>query len=256
MSRETGEIERRDVAVWDRRLFSALRAALRVGYFSLEVIGAEHVPRSGPVVYVGNHGGWFALDALVFALAVHDHVGPDRIPYAVVEDVLVRAPGLREFFRPLGVIPASRMRHPGTLPKEIETFGFFPEGSAGICKPFWQAYRMKPWRSGFVRLALLRGARVVPVSLVGSEECLPTLGGLPLFERWIKAPIPLPLSLVPLPARWRIAFGPPVDLGRSDPEGARDTAFCRSAAARVQAVVQAQLDAHTKDRLLRRWRAR
>ncbi len=240
----------RDVSVWSSRIFPVLRASIRTGYFSLEVIGAENVPRAGQVVYVGNHSGWFAVDALVFALAVHDHVHPSRVPFAVVQDILLRAPGLSSFFAPLGVIPSSRMREPEELPDWVDAFGVFPEGVAGICKPVWQAYQMRPWRSGFVRLAASRRASIVPVALIGGEECLPTAGAIEILTPLIGTSLPIPLSMVPLPTRWKMVFGAPITLAET--EATPDLAACRELSGRVRAIVQSMLDEHTHGRSIRK----
>lgn len=246
----------RDVRIWERRIFPVLRAALAAGYFELDVIAADRVPSSGPVVFVGNHSGWFALDALIFNLALHDSVGPDRVTYAIVQDALLRWPGVRRLVAPLGVIPASLLRRPERLPQEVDTFGIFPEGVAGICKPFWQAYQMRQWRSGFLRLALARRARIVPCALVGGEECLPTLGGIHGLERWLGAPLPVPLCWAPLPTRWKIVFGDPIELdGVADGPGAAHPSrgWYRERAEAIRQVVQELLDRHTLERPLRRF---
>ena len=83
--------------------------------------------------------------------------------------------------------------------------------------------------------------------MVGSEEVHPKLAELPVVARLLRAPyvpvtptFPLlgPLGLVPLPSRWRIAFGAPVDLGGHGPRDADDARARARAAEAVRARVQ------------------
>jgi hypothetical protein len=91
----------------------------------------------------------------------------------------------------------------------VDSVGLFPEGERGNTKPFWQAYRMRPWNRGFVRAAIARCAPIVPAAILGGEECVPVAWTVKFLERRIGAVIGLPLSLVPLPSAWEIAFHPP-----------------------------------------------
>src|SRR3990172_1305214 len=64
-----------------RQVGSAIKALIRLKYFSFEVEGVEHLPRVGPVVYALNHAGWFALDTIMLGYAVSEAVGVSRTPY-------------------------------------------------------------------------------------------------------------------------------------------------------------------------------
>ncbi|MFL5301274.1 MAG: 1-acyl-sn-glycerol-3-phosphate acyltransferase, partial [Anaeromyxobacteraceae bacterium] len=74
-----GRAAERDVLV--RRVGAAIDGLVRAGYFSIDVEGAEHVPRTGPVLYAQNHAGWFALDTIILGGAVARAVGLERTPY-------------------------------------------------------------------------------------------------------------------------------------------------------------------------------
>jgi len=76
-------------------------------------------------------------------------------------------------------------------------------------------------RGGFVKLALKTGAPIIPVAVVGAEEALPLLGRVTWFAKSVGIPyVPItptfpwlgPAGLLPLPSKWRLAFGPPIDL--------------------------------------------
>jgi 1-acyl-sn-glycerol-3-phosphate acyltransferase len=239
------------------RVLPALRALIEMGYFSLSVEGAGHVPRRGPAVYVGNHAGWLTLDSLMGALAVVDHVGADRLPYGAVQDQVLSVPAVGRFFEGVGGFPASWLRDPRSLPRQMEIFSVYPEGTEGNCKPFWHAYRMRRWRTGFAHLAAARGAPIVPVAVIGGEECLPVAWTLRFLRPFLGTILPVPLFALPLPARWKIVFHEPVEL----PDGASDDweqsprwamQRARRVAASIRATVQRTLDREAEHRLLGR----
>ena len=224
-----------------RRLFPPMRRLIANGYFRFEVEGLEHVPQEGRVVHVQNHAGWFALDAFFLTFAVAEAYGIRRAPFFATQDAALSAPLLGPFLRRFGAVPASWFRRPERLPDDIEACGIFPEGVRGNCKPFWDAYRMRDWNRGFVRVAIARDAAIVPAAVLGGEECLPVGWTIRLLEPVIGSLLPLPLSLVPLPTRWKIVFHPPIRLG-APREAVSDQAYCTGVARNIQGIVQRTLD--------------
>jgi 1-acyl-sn-glycerol-3-phosphate acyltransferase len=130
----------------------------------------------------------------------------------------------------------------------MDVFAVFPEGAEGNCKPFWRAYRMAPWRTGFVRLALARDAQIVPWCILGGEECLPTLSTIRVLQPLLGSIAPLPLTPLPLPTRWKIIVLPPIHARtlaaqlKQQNEIADDQALWRAMADHVRALVQTRLD--------------
>lgn len=235
------------------RAVATARAFVEAGYFSFEVEGIEHVPAEGRVVFAANHSGWFPLDAFFLAMAVVEAQGLGRAPFFATHDAAMAAPGLGPFLRRFGAVPASWFRRPERLPPEIECCGIFPEGVRGNTKPFWEAYRMREWNRGFVRVAIARDAPIVPVAILGGEECLPVAWTVKLFQPWIGATLGLPLSIVPLPSHWKILFHPAIGVaGKGE---VTDHPFCSEVAREVQSIVQATLDRVSRDRLLSRMSA-
>ena len=224
-----------------RRLFPAMRRLVECGYFRFEVEGLEHVPREGRVVHAQNHAGWFALDAFFLTFAVAEAYGIRRAPFFATQDAALAAPLLGPFMRRFGAVPASWFRRPERLPDDIEACGIFPEGVRGNCKPFWNAYRMRDWNRGFVRVAIARDAAIVPAAVLGGEECLPVGWTIRVLEPVIGSLLPLPLTLVPLPTRWKIVFHPPIRLG-APREAVTDQAYCSAVARSIQGIVQRTLD--------------
>jgi 1-acyl-sn-glycerol-3-phosphate acyltransferase len=234
-----------DDALWEGTLVPLVERVIRAGWFSFAVEGAEHVPADGRAVYAQNHAGWFPLDALFVGLAVRRAIGPCRTPYFATAEAALAIPVLGPFMRRVGAVPASWFRRPERLPAHVHACGFFPEGVPGNTKPFWEAYRMRPWNRGFVRVAAALDLPIVPVAVLGGEECLPVAWTVRLLEPLVGSRFGLPLALVPLPARWRIVFHPPVRLGgdrRLLTDGDRSAQVARA----IQATVQATIDRHAE----------
>jgi 1-acyl-sn-glycerol-3-phosphate acyltransferase len=231
-----------DRDLWLRRIFPLLRSAVRARYFSLEVEGLEHVPRDGSVVFAPNHAGWFAIDAAVLGLAVTDGVGASRLPWFAAADAAFETPVLGAFFERLGALPASWFRRPEKLPAEIESCAVFPEGVRGNTKPFWEAYRMRAWSRGFVRVAAAQDAAIVPTAILGGEECMPVAWTVKLLEPLVGSIVGLPLSVIPLPVRWKVAFLPPVRLDVRGRHALMDSIYSAEVARTVQRTVQDALD--------------
>jgi 1-acyl-sn-glycerol-3-phosphate acyltransferase len=225
-----------------------MRGLIRLGYFGLELEGVEHLPRDGRAVFAPNHAGWFPLDAFFLGLAAREALGPQSAPFFAAHDVATSAPLLGPLLRRLGALPASWFRRPERLPAEIRTTVIFPEGVEGNCKPFWEAYRMRPWKRGFVRVAGALGAPIVPVAILGGEECLPVAWTVRILEPLIGSIFGLPLSVVPLPTRWRVVFHEPVDATARGRAALVDADYSARLARTVQATVQATLDREARER--------
>ncbi len=201
-----------DDALWEERLAPAVERLVRSRYFSFDVEGAEHVPEDGRAVFAANHAGWFPLDALFVGLAIRRAVGPCRTPFFATAEAALAIPALGSLLRRAGAVPAGWFRRPERLPARIHSCAIFPEGVPGNTKPFWEAYRMRPWSRGFVRVAAALDLPVVPVAVVGGEECLPVAWTVRLLEPLVGTAFGLPLAPVPLPSRWRVVFHAPIRL--------------------------------------------
>ena len=118
----------------------------------------------------------------------------------------------------------------------------FPEGEKGMGKLWSDRYRLQRFgRGGFVKLALRTGAPIIPVAVVGAEEAAPMLGKVTWFAKNIGIPwIPVtptfpwlgPAGLLPLPSKWFVAFGEPIDLAARHGAAARRRSAARQPARR------------------------
>jgi 1-acyl-sn-glycerol-3-phosphate acyltransferase len=231
-----------DDALWEAKLVPFVERLIRSRYFSFSVEGTEHVPRDGHAVFAQNHAGWFPLDAFFVGLGVRSALGPCRTPYFATAEAALAVPVLGAFLRRVGAVPAGWFRRPERLPSRIRACAFFPEGVPGNTKPFWEAYRMRPWNRGFVRVAAALDLPIVPVAILGGEECLPVAWTVKLLEPLVGSRFGLPLALLPLPARWRVVFHPPVRLGDDRRRVLTDGERSGEVARGIQATVQGTLD--------------
>lgn len=176
-------------------------------YGRLHVEGLERIPK-GPAILVANHNGWAGLDYAMLFISVYD--GLARVPRVAVHPSYFRMAPLRPRAERLGFFEVSVQTSTRIL-DEKGLVTFFPEGEDGNFKPFWKRYQLQPFKPGFARVALASLAPVVPISIVGGEDASPTLGRVTPLEDILDVPIPIPLSLLPLPAKWRIHVNEPID---------------------------------------------
>jgi 1-acyl-sn-glycerol-3-phosphate acyltransferase len=202
---------------------SVLMAALRPLYrhwFRVEVRGIENIPAAGGALVVGNHAGTIGLDAAMVQLAILDEHPAHRHLRPLGAELVFDLPFIGMLARKAGATlacnpDAERLLAAGEL------VGVWPEGYKGTGKPFSERYRLQRFgRGGFVSAALAAGVPIVPCSVVGSEEIYPMLGnarlvarllGLPYFPITPTFPWLGPLGAVPLPSKWVIEFGEPID---------------------------------------------
>jgi 1-acyl-sn-glycerol-3-phosphate acyltransferase len=205
------------------------------GWFRVTSHGAGHVPTTGPTVLAANHSGTLPLDAMLLCVDVLVHAPSPRVPRAVLDHFVGRLPMVGRAFARAGAVSGSRsnLHH---LLSHGELVLVFPEGTAGIGKPFSSRYQLQRWREGHAELAIRHGAAVVPVAIVGAEEVLPQLGRIDLH--WFGAPwLPIPATLVPLPVHVHVWYGEPLRFPHP-PEAADDPAIVDAAAAQVRDAVQ------------------
>lgn len=193
----------------DRKAIDRVAKSLRTlkAYGRLQIEGLENLP-DGPAIIVANHTGWAGLDYAMLFLSIYD--GTDRIPRVAVHASYFRMAPLRPRAEKLGFFEASV----ATATQVLDQKGlvcFFPEGEDGNFKPIWKRYQLQPFKPGFARVALASLVPIVPVTIIGGEDANPTLGRITPLEDILDIPIPIPLSLLPLPAKWRIHVNKPID---------------------------------------------
>jgi 1-acyl-sn-glycerol-3-phosphate acyltransferase len=220
-------------------------------WWRVDTDGVRNVPVDGRALLVANHAGaLFPFDASMMTVALMKEHPLPRWPRFLVLDWAFELPFVSSFMRRVGGVPASPHNTEALLERD-ELVMVFPEGVKGTGKQFTERYRLQRFgRGGFVEVALRTRAPIVPVGVVGSEEIYPKLADAPGMARAIGAPfVPItptfpllgPLGLIPLPSKWRIAFGEPIDLSEYPPEAADDRATVFDLSERVRDTIQTSL---------------
>jgi len=101
----------------------------------------------------------------------------------------------------------------------------------GVAKPFRDRYQLQAWRVGHAELAIRHRVPVVPVAIIGAEESWPLLGRIDGVRAFGAPYLPIPVSPVPLPVRFHLHYGAPLELHHDLPVGAADDPRVVAAAA-------------------------
>jgi 1-acyl-sn-glycerol-3-phosphate acyltransferase len=142
------------------------RTLVRVFFRRIELVGSEHVPRSGPLLVVANHHNSLVDPALVLA-------NLPRAPSFLAKSTLWKLPGLRVLLDAAASIPVYRRQDAGEdTARNQEAFArchevlaaggavaLFPEGISH------DAPRLASLKTGAARIALEAGARFAPLGL-------------------------------------------------------------------------------------------
>lgn len=178
-------------------------------YFRLQVEGAENIPKSGPLIFAPNHSGFSGFDAMVLAHEVFKCTG--KAPRVLTHHFWFLNKTTAIPAQKLGFIEASTKSGLEQLKKK-KSIILFPEGEYGNFKPSIKAYQLQEFKRGFVRMAIQTEAAIVPTLIVGAEETHINLSQLKLTRFLRGTVLPLPLNILPLPAKWKIQFLPAIKL--------------------------------------------
>jgi 1-acyl-sn-glycerol-3-phosphate acyltransferase len=235
-----------DPELTERVLFPVVRTLYR-RYWRAEWLGLENVPSKGSALLVGNHAGSLPLDALVMKFGVLGEHPARRHVRLLAADLTFRMPVVSPMARKMGSTlacdeDATRLLRSGEL------VGVFPEGYKGVGKGWRNRYKLQRFgRGGFVEIALREQAPIVPVAIVGSEETYPMiynakllarLGGFPYFPVTPLFPWLGPLGAIPLPSKWIVEFGEPIDTSAYGPNAWQDAMLVFELTDRIRDTIQ------------------
>ena len=158
------------------------------------VEGLEHIPATGPLILASNHLSF--ADSIVIPVVV-----PRKVVFMAKSDYFT-GPGLKgraikAWFNGLDMIPVDRDDNRSAIAAidvalEVlargEAFGVYPEGTRS------RDGRLYRGRTGVAQLALVSGAPIVPVGLIGTERLQP-VG-----------------TTVPRIVTVQVRFGPPIEV--------------------------------------------
>jgi 1-acyl-sn-glycerol-3-phosphate acyltransferase len=221
-------------------------------WFRVKAIGVENVPDSGRALLVANHAGTLPYDSAMVMHAIRRDHPARRDVRPLIEDAVFHLPFLGPLMNRIGGVRACPENAERLLARD-ELVAVFPEGVKGMSKLWRDRYRLQRFgRGGFVKLALRARAPMIPVAVVGAEEATPMMGKVTWFTRNIGIPwVPVtptfpwlgPLGLLPLPSRWIVEFGAPIDLAAEyGPEAAEDRLLVNRVADQIRNQIQGMVD--------------
>lgn len=221
-------------------------------WFRVETIGMAHVPGRGRALLVANHAGSLPYDSAMLMHAVRRDHPQRRDVRPLVEDAVFHLPYLGSLMNRIGGVRAAP-ENAQRLLNHDELVAVFPEGVKGMGKLWKDRYQLQRFgRGGFVRLALRTQTPIIPVAIVGAEEATPMLGKITWFAKnvglpWVPVtptfPLLGPAGLLPLPSKWRIEFGKPIDLSKQHPpEAADDRLLVNRLAEQIRLQIQAMIE--------------
>ncbi len=178
-------------------------------YFRLEIVGEDHLPKKGKLLITPNHSGYSGFDAMILTHILKKITG--RAPRVLTHHLWFLTEKTSLPAQKLGFVEATRENGLKFL-KRNQQVVIFPEGENGNFKPSTKAYRLQEFKRGFIRMALMTQTPIVPCLIIGAEETHINLKKLKLTKFLRGLVLPLPLNVIPLPAKWKIIFLEPITL--------------------------------------------
>jgi len=206
-------------------------------YWRVSVEGASQVPRSNAML-VANHASALPFDGPMLRLAVARQRADLPEARWLADESILKIPILGPLLKGMGAVRATpeNALHLLSAPKPLIVF---PEGAQGAGKSFKRRYELKPFgRGGFVRIAARANAPIVPVAMVGPQEAMPVLAKLPIESFGLPY---LPLTVPPLPTKWWIRFGEPLEVEVNQDDRSQVAAFAERVRAAVQEMIRQML---------------
>ncbi len=210
------------------------------------------------------------MDSWTFVAEWWRRFGSERILHGTAHDVLMAVPGLGDYFRQVGVIPASRQGVGAALSAGCDVI-IWPGGEEDSMRTWRRRDQaVLAGRKGFVRQAMRSGVPIVPVASIGGSDTafvisegrwlangIDRFTGLKQKLRGTTLPIMLgfPFGLtietipthIPLPAKIRTEILDPIHVDH-DPERLKDSAYVNSIYLEVETAIQDAMDRLAKQR--------
>ena len=191
------------------RVMPHLLAEIMTKYFRITVEGTEHLPQKGAGLITPNHSGYSGFDA--FLLGHHIHKATKRTARILTHKLWFINQTTAIPMQKMGFIEATKKNGIHQLSKK-NLVVLFPEGESGNFKPSNKAYHLQEFKRGFIRMAITQQCPIIPTLILGAEETHINLARLK-FTKYLRGTIlPLPLNIIPLPAKWHIIFMEPIYL--------------------------------------------
>lgn len=207
-------------------------------YFRIQVEGAENIPHRGHAIIAPNHSGYTGFDALLLGHEIYKNTG--RIPRVLTHHLWFITKATAIPAQKMGFLEAT-MNNGLNLLKKNQLIILFPEGEYGNFKPSTKAYALQEFKRGFVRMALMTQSPIIPTIIIGAEETHINLRQLKFTKYLIGGVLPLPLNVIPLPAKWKIKFLEPIHLPYK-PDACNDIELVHEVASDIREKMQKSIN--------------
>jgi 1-acyl-sn-glycerol-3-phosphate acyltransferase len=226
------------------RVMPYFLAEIMSQYFRIKIEGLEHIPKTGGAIITPNHSGFSGFDA--FLLGHHIHKATKRAARILTHKLWFISPSIAIPMRKFGFIEATKANGIRVLAKK-QLVVLFPEGEQGNFKPSNKAYHLQEFKRGFVRMAISQQVPIIPTLILGAEETHINLARLK-FTKYLKGTIiPVPLNVIPLPAKWHIIFMKPIYLPYK-PDKANDSELIKDICNDIREIMQKRLSQEVNKR--------
>lgn len=247
--RFTGEYET-DEWGYDQEIVDAVRPFFDFmydKYWRVETSGIENIPEEGRALMVVNHSGVLPFDASMLGMAVLKEHPAGRLVRTLFDSWFPTLPFISALFTKAGQVLATEENGVRLLEQE-QLVAVYPEGTKGVGKLYKDRYRLTRFgRGGFVQMAFITQAPIIPVSIVGAEETYITiyksefiarLIGFPFFPITVAWPWLGPLGFIPFPTKWYIDIGEPIQIDEVGPGAENNTMLVSQLTDQVRNIIQ------------------
>lgn len=216
-------------------------------YWRVETTGLENVPAAGRGLLVSNHSGQLPWDGAMLATAMLTEHPAQRLVRTLYGTWFPTLPFLSSLFVKCGQVLGT-VENGTRLLQQDELVAVYPEGYKGVGKLFRERYQLARFgRGGFVKMALVTGTPIIPVSVVGAEETYISLTKSEAMAKLIHFPY-FPISptfpwlgligFVPLPTKWYIDIGEPIPVDSYGPGAAENLLLISQLTDQIRNTVQ------------------
>jgi hypothetical protein len=219
-------------------------------YHRYEVHGFAHLEAPGAALLVGYHGRGLAFDQCMLSVTIYERLG--YLPHGFIH-AIAELPLLRRAFDGLGFVTADGPAIAEAVARG-EHLMVQPGGIREACRGHRQRYRVE-WsarRTGYLRLALQYGLRIIPIAGAGVDGTYIGLNDGSALNARLGLPSQLPIWFAlglglwpfaaPLPVKITQLIGAPIDPAQEGVTDAGDEDGIRRLHFKVSAAVQALLD--------------
>ncbi len=234
--------------------FPAMHAVYR-NWFRTGTHGLENLPADGPALIIANHSGQVPIDGLLLTTAAILETDTPRLLRSMIDYWVPGLPFFSVLFARMGQV-VGVWENAVELLADGEMLLIFPEGTRGLGKTWDKRYRLQDFTVGFMELAVMYDAPIIPTAVIGGEEQMPSLFDAQPIAKLLNAPyFPItptfPLfglkGAVPYPVKYDIYFGEPLDYSQYKDDLPHPERI-RHHVEEVRTILQEMIDEKLKDR--------